>query len=178
MSEPPREQRPRARPTEEIVLGTLPEGPHDTALNADAPTRAAPDAEEPPRGSDDALTLPAGAWLALRRSGGLLFSSREVVVYRDGRVATNAIGGGQSARSGAPRRLTEAQLAALRRVVEQIDFGRLPAPSGRQRPDAYAYEIVVRSGRTSHAVEVFDGSIPKPLAPLIRQLNQLLSRDG
>ena len=163
MKEPPRGPRRRAQPAEEIVPGAIPEGPHDTRLEAGGPPR------------EDAFGLPRGAWLAVRKSGGLLFSSREVAVYPDGRVTATAIGGGGPARAAAPRRLTEAQLAALRRALEGIDFGRLPAPAGRQRPDAYAYEIVARGGRASHAVEVFDGSIPQPLAPLIQQLNHLLS---
>ena len=167
MKEPPQEPRRRAQPAEGRVPGAIPEGPHDTRLEAGGP----------PREREHACGLPQGAWLAVRKSGGLLFSSREVAVYPDGRVTATAIGGGGPAHAAAPRRLTEAQLAALRRALEGIDFGRLPAPAGRQRPDAYAYEIVVRSGRAAHAVEVFDGSIPQPLAPLIRQFNHLLSRE-
>lgn len=134
-----------------------------------------PEAQAPPQERDDAFALPAGAWIAMRQSGGLLFSSREVVVYRDGRAATSAVGGGRPAHTGAPRPLTEAELAALRRALEQIDFSRLPTAAGRQPADAYVYEIVARSGRRSQAVEVFDGSIPPTLAPLIRQLSRLLS---
>lgn len=173
MKEPPQEQRPRAEPGEAAALGIAPEGPRDSRLDAEAAPASA--VGEPPPGSDEELALPEGAWIAMRKSGGLLFSSREVVVYRDGRVTSTAIGGGRPARAGSPRRLTEGQLAALRRTVGQIDFDRLPAHSGRQGPDAYAYEIVARTGRASRALEVFDGSIPQPLAPLIQQLNQLLA---
>ncbi len=173
MKQLPQEQPPRAEPDEATALGIAPEAPRDTRLDADAAPASA--VGEPQPGRDEGLALPEGAWIAMRKSGGLLFSSREVVVYRDGRVTSTAIGGGRPARAGSPRRLTEGQLAALRRTVGQIDFDRLPAHSGRQGPDAYAYEIVARTGRASRALEVFDGSIPQPLAPLIQQLNQLLA---
>lgn len=204
--EPPRGWRPRAKPSEEIVLGTIPEGPYDTELNSGLapgvpapqqaapavpparrrptrPARKAPQPETPvaggpPETTDEDLTLPPGAWLALRRSGGLLFSSREVVVYPDGRVDSATVGGGRPAGVGQPRMLTAPQLAALRRAVAGIDFGRLLPSSRRQPPDTYAYELVVREGRTTHAVEVFDGAIPEALAPLIRQLGRLLAAGG
>ena len=201
MKDPPRRQRPRPKPpqptgpaegadaAEGAVLASIPEGPRDTRLEGDAvPSGIAGDsrpmskspARNPaaqPSGREEALALPEGAWLAMRKSGGLLFSSREVAVYEDGRVMGSAIGGGRPERDAPPRRLAAAQLAALRRVVEQIDFGRLPAVAGRQSGDAFVYELVARSGRATHAVEVFEGTIPEQLAPLVEQLNCLLPRD-
>ena len=200
MKEPPEHQRPRAKPArparpsqgadedEEPVLASIPEGPRDTRLEGDAaPSRIAgdarPTAKSPARNPaaqaperEEALTLPEGAWLAMRKSGGLLFSSREVAVYEDGRVTGSAIGGGRPQRDVPPRRLGVAQLAALRRAVEQIDFARLPE-AGRQGGDAFVYELAVRRGRATHAVEVFEGAIPEQLVPLIEQLNRLLPRD-
>jgi hypothetical protein len=201
MKEPPQRQRPGTKPprrtqpaegageAEGAVLASIPEGPRDTRLGGDAappriagdaqPTSQAPARNQAARPSEreEALALPEGAWLAMRKSGGLLFSSREVVVYGDGRVAGSAIGGGRPERDSPPRRLAAAQLAALRRAVEQIDFGRLPAVAGRQGRDAFVYELVARSGRATHAVEVFEGAIPEQLAPLVEQLNRLLPRD-
>ena len=201
MKEPPRRQRPGTkppqptRPTEGAgeaqgaVLASIPEGSHDTRLEGnaspigiadDARPMSKPPARNPaalPPGREEVLALPQGAWLAMRKSGGLLFSSREVAVYEDGRVTGSAIGGGRLERDSPPRRLAPAQLAALRRAVEQIDFGRLPAVAGRQGRDAFVYELVARSGRTTHAVEVFEGAIPEQVAPLVEQLNRLLPRD-
>ncbi len=201
MKEPPQRQRPRTKlpqPTrpaegadaaEGAVLASIPEGPCDTRLEGDAaPSAIAGDArpmsQSPARNPaaqpserEEALALPQGAWLAMRKSGGLLFSSREVVVYEDGRVTGSAIGGGRTERDTPPRRLGAAQLATLRRAVDQIDFGRLPAMAGRQGRDAFGYELVARSGRATHAVEVFEGAIPEQLVPLIEQLNRLLPRD-
>ena len=171
------------------MLASIPEGPHDTRLEGDAtPVGLADDARpmsKPPARNpaalpperEELLALPQGAWLAMRKSGGLLFSSREVAVYEDGRVTGSAIGGGRLERDSPPRRLAPAQLAALRRAVEQIDFGRLPAVAGRQGRDAFVYELVARSGRATHAVEVFEGAIPEQVAPLVEQLNRLLPRD-
>ena len=201
MREPPEHQRPRAKPArparsshgadedEEPVLASIPEGPHDTRLEGDATPiglaydarpMSKPPARNPaaqPSEREEALALPEGAWLAMRKSGGLLFSSREVVVYGDGRVTGSAIGGGRPERDAPPRRLGAAQLAALRRAVEQVNFARLPAAVGHQGRDAFIYELIARSGRATHAVEVFEGAIPEQLAPLVEQLNRLLPRD-
>ncbi len=182
MKGPPQRQRPGTEPPR-------PTRPAEGAGEADAvpverkaawqaaSRQLASDPAAQPSGREEALALPEGAWLAMRKSGGLLFSSREVVVYEDGRVIGSAIGGGRPERDATPRRLAAAQLAALRRAVEQIDFGRLPAVAGHQGRDAFVYELVARSGRATHAVEVFEGAIPEQLAPLVEQLNRLLPRD-
>ncbi len=201
MKEPPQRQRPGMKPpqptrpaegadaAEAAVLASIPEGPRDTRLEGDtAPSGIAGDsrpmskspARNPaaqPSEREEALALPEGAWLAMRKSGGLLFSSREVAVYDDGRVTGSAIGGGRPERDAPPRRLGAAQLAALRRAVEQVNFARLPAAVGHQGRDAFVYELIARSGRATHAVEVFEGDIPEQLAPLVEQLNHLLPRD-
>lgn len=120
---------------------------------------------------DDALVLPSGALLALRRSGGLLFESRAIVVYADGRLTTSTVGGGHAPRTGA-RALPAAQLARLRRTLAAIDFARLSdVPVGHPRPDAHAYEIAVRAGPAILSLEVFEGVVPPPLAPLLTLLN-------
>jgi hypothetical protein len=190
MKEPPQHRRARAESARQggdtdAAEGSVPasgsEGARDARPGrggAPAPDSAppAPDAAADPVGGEEALALPDGAWLAMRKSGGLLFSSREVVVYGDGRVTGSAIGGGRPQRDAPPRRLPPAQLAALHRAVEQIDFDRLPAAGGQSR-DAFVYELVARRGQTTYAADVFEGAIPEQLAPLIEQLNRLLPRD-
>lgn len=157
-------------------MAVLPNEPYDTTLDQPAPPVASPVSLTPPA-LDERLALPEGAWLAVRKSGGLLFRSRELVLYPDGRAVSVTIGGGQPARMGPPDTLPPQQLAALRRALAQLDFSRLPAGPVRQRPDAYVYELAVRVGRAVHELEVSEGSIPPPLAPLLRQLNQLLARE-
>jgi hypothetical protein len=105
----------------------------------------------------------------MRRSGGFKFRSRDVIVYRDGRVISN-----DAARTATTRKLADTQIAELRRALEQVDFSQLPASAGRHNPDAFAYEIVARPVRRAYAIEVFQGNIPESLAELIRQLNELM----
>ena len=57
-------------------LGTLSDGPRDDRLKAD----------------DDQLKLPRGAFIAFQQSGGLRFSTRSLIVYRDGRVISRRQG--------------------------------------------------------------------------------------
>jgi len=102
-------------------------------------------------------------------SGGFKFRSRDVIVYRNGRVIYNDAAG-----AATTRKLTDTQIAELRRALEQVDFSQLPASAGRHNPDAFAYEIVARPVRRAYAIEVFQGSIPESLAALIRQLNELM----
>ena len=179
---------PRSAPADEIGSRKIPVNPYDiqpdihpapaaaSHRKPDAPGRAEQPGTPPP-GDEERLLLPRGAWIAMRKSGGFKFSSREVVVYRDGRVTDTSSGVGKRTGTRATRKLTDAQLAELDRLLEQANFAELPATTGRQNPDAFAYEIAARIGRRTKTVEVFEGSIPKSLAPLIRQLRQLMSPD-
>jgi hypothetical protein len=121
----------------------------------------------------DALTLPGDALVAMRKSGGLLFRSWEVVVYDDGRVETSALGGGRPARTAAGPALGAAELASLRRAVERIDVEH-PAARATQRPDSLVYEIAARTRGGLRVFEIAEGQRPAALAQLIRQLNSLL----
>ncbi|HYP38833.1 MAG TPA: hypothetical protein VEX13_00595 [Chloroflexia bacterium] len=135
----------------------------------------------------DKLTLPEDALVAMRRSGGLRFTSKEVIIYRDGRVTTE--GTGYGTRQAPARILSDEEFAELYRALDTardqgpgirgqgsevgIDsFPGSPSTFGRQNPDGYAYEIVAKIGTDTYAVEVFDGSIPEQLSPLL----ELLSR--
>lgn len=158
------------------VLDVIPEGPYDNSLDAVPP--APPQSQDAPgigshqrqAAENDAerLLLPRDALIAMRKSGGLRFSTQQIVIYKDGRVAASPNTAGEA------RMLTDAQIAELYRTLDSIDFSQFTSRTGRQNPDAFAYEIAVRTGRATRRVEVFDGSIPEPLAPLIHLLRQFM----
>ncbi len=160
-----------AEPQQATVLGTLSGGEYDTGLKVNPPAAPAPATPAPV--SADTLRLPRSALVAMRRSGGFKFRSREVVVYRDGRV--NYDDGESGART--VWTLSDAELAELRSALDQAAWGKLPA-AGRQNPDAFAYELVARPTRRVYSAEVFQGSIPASLAPLIQQLNRVAGMEG
>lgn len=142
------------------TLGKLSDGPRDDRLQAD----------------DDRLKLPRKAFIAFRQSGGLRFSTREVIVYKDGRVITRRqgkLGAGEGS-----QRITPDEVAELKKMIEQSGLFGLPRSIGRQSPDGYAYELIARMGRKSKAIEFFDGSIPFELQPLLAQLKTLMTVDN
>ncbi len=126
---------------------------------------AAPEAEP--------LKLPRGGFIAFRKSGGIHFSTREVVVYPDGRVAYDARGVPQKEYNRLRRALNDAQIISLRKLLDQTNFWKAES-GGQQNPDAFAYEIAARLGTRSNEVQVFDGSVPENLKPLIERLTKLL----
>jgi len=174
MTRPPEGERGRSPRAEKSAA----ENPTPASAHNESP--ASSDGAELPQVSftaDDALTLPPGALVALRRSGGLLFSMREVVVYPDGRLVTSARGGGRPAQAGVVGALSAARLATLRRTLGETDLARLhAAPPVHPRPDAYAYEIVARPARLAPPLEVLDGAIPQELTSLIRLFSSLLTQ--
>jgi hypothetical protein len=88
------------------------------------------------------LQLPKGALIAFRKSGGLKFSSREIVIYPDGRVSYG--GTDLPKQASTPPKLGDAQIAELRQMLDQSGFLRLLLAGGQQPPDSYAYEIVAQ----------------------------------
>jgi hypothetical protein len=165
-----RKKKPQPPAPRSDILGRLSDEPYDSGLKVNQPP-APPRAPINPLedSSADTLRLPRGALVAMRRSGGFKFRSREVAVYRDGRVNYD------DGESG-PRTvwtLGDAEMDELRRILEQVGFARLPS-AGRQNPDAFAYEIVARPARRVYSVEAFQGSIPASLVPLIQQLNRFM----
>jgi hypothetical protein len=130
----------------------------------------------PPPDPEAALALPRGALVAMRKSGGLRFSSGELVVYRNGRVVQRRRGTGMALHQGAPQQLSDEHLAELLGILERTRFPRFAGPA-RQSPDTLAYEIVARVGGRIRAAEVSTGRIPEALAPLIGWLNGLLAQD-
>ena len=164
-----RKKKPQPPAPSSDILGRLSDEPYDSGLKVNQPPTPRAPVNPPEDSSADTLRLPRGALVAMRRSGGFKFRSREVVVYRDGRVNYDD---GESA----PRTvwtLGDAEMAELRRTLDQVGFAQLPS-SGRQNPDAFAYEIVARPARRVYSVEAFQGSIPASLVPLIQQLNRFM----
>jgi hypothetical protein len=141
------------------ALGTLSGEPHDDRLQA----------------NDDRLELPRGVFIAFRQSGGLRFSTREVMVYDDGYVIARRQGKLDAGEGS--RRLTPDEVAELKEMIEQSGFVGLPRSIGRQSPDGYAYELIAHVGGKSKPIEFFDGSIPPEAQPLLTQLKTLASID-
>ncbi|MBI4672899.1 MAG: hypothetical protein HY741_14690 [Chloroflexi bacterium] len=154
------------------------------ALSADAdaakPVQTEPAAAEPPSPTParepEPLRLPRGAFLALRKSGGLQFSTRVVVLYPDGRAAYDERGASQKEYKRLPRVLNDGQVLSLRKLLDQTNFWRAES-SGAQNPDAFAYELAARLGQRSNTIQVFEGSIPEKIKPLVERLTPLLPRE-
>jgi hypothetical protein len=141
------------------ALGKLSDEPRDNRLNA----------------VDDRLKLPRGAFIAFRQSGGLRFSTREVIVYHDGRVISRhqgKLGAGEAA-----RRITPDEVSDLKALIEQSSLREQPRSIGRPSPDGYAYELIVRVGRKSKATEFIDGSVSPEVRPLLARLKALSAAD-
>ena len=64
------------------ILGELPDAPYDSGLKVNQPPADSPQPPVNPLepAPADTLKLPRGALVAMRRSGGFKFRSREVVV--------------------------------------------------------------------------------------------------
>ena len=159
----------------EHVLAEIPKSPPDKGSADDGAGAieivAGPGRAQP---GNDRLTLPRGGLITMRKSGGLRFTSRTVTVFRDGTVTVE-----DRATGARPAgKLDDAELAKLYRALDAANFPELPASTGHQNPDAYAYEIAARIGRTNYAVESFDGSIPQQLAPLIHLLSGYASQEA
>ena len=145
------------------TLGVIPKE-RDSKLDAPAPKH-------------ERLLLPLGAFIAYRKSGGLKFSSREIVIYPDGRISYGGPDLSKQIYDRATRKLNDGQIARLRKTLDQTGFFRLASAQGNQPPDSFAHEIAARLGNRSHMVEVFDGGIPASLAPLLEQLSAWLPKE-
>jgi hypothetical protein len=143
------------------ALGKISDGPRDDRLDA----------------ADDRLKLARGAFIAVRQSGGLRFSTREVTVYHDGLVVARRQGKLDSREEA--RRITPGEVADLKAAIAQSSLRDRPrfASIGRPNPDGYAYELIARAGRKLRAIEFFDDSIPSDVKPLLAQLKTLMPVD-
>lgn len=151
------------------TLGAIPAGKRDAKLES-KPARVSHKKSARPK--IEPLQLPKGALLAFRKSGGLKFSSREIVIYPDGRASYG--GTDLPKQPSASQNQSDAPIAELRRLLEQAGFVRLKLAGGQQPPDSYAYEIVAQMEGKTNYVEVFDGKIPDALAPVLQRLVKLL----
>ena len=122
---------------------------------------------------DDELKLPRDAFIALRQSGGLRFSTREITVHNDGRVIWNRQG--KLAAENGSRRISPDEVAELKELIEHSGLSALPNSIGRPSPDGYAYELIARLDRKLKVIEFFDGSIPVQLHTLLQQLKKLMT---
>ena len=157
---------------DELPLADLPPGKREPKLEPDRPA-AASDQKPALPPERKKLALPKGAFIAFRKSGGIEFSSREMVVYPDGRVTYDSLGV-QKHGPESPRKLNDAQIIQLRRTLEQANFFRLQSGEGEQSGDVFAYEIVARLGSRTNDVEFFTGNIPAALEPLVKRLTDLM----
>lgn len=151
-------------------------GAEDTPVEQEPPSEPVPGvlrAEPPTESEPELLKLARGGFIAFRKSGGLAFSTREVVIYPDGKVAYDARGVPQKEYNRLRRVLNDGQIISLRKLLDQTNFWKTES-SGKQNPDAFAYEIAARIGQRSNELQVFDGSIPEILDPLIERLTKLL----
>lgn len=143
------------------------------SLSAPSDAAPAPSAEPEPAAPPEPLRLPRGAFVGLRKSGGLKFATREVVVYPDGRVAYDARGVPQKEYTRLRRVMNDGQIISLRKLLDQTNFWKTEG-GGKQNPDGFAYEIAAHLNQRSHELEIFDGSIPENLQPLLERLVKLL----
>ncbi len=157
-----------------VVLGSL--GGEADSSGIRTGTKDLSQAHKKDGNTAEGLNLPKGALVAMRKSGGLHFTSQTVTVHRDGQVRHSREGSRASKIKGAPRKLSNEQLSLLKIAVSKAGMGAPLRKIVSQPPDSYAYEIVMRSGRKQNAIEVFDGSIPDAVKPLIRALNALMPK--
>jgi hypothetical protein len=155
MSDPSQPEDQPGPPASGFALGGLGTGEHDTSLSQPDPAA-------------DELGVPRDALLAFRKSGGLRFSSRAIIVYRNGWVVP-ADGADRK-----PRHLGEGAMAKLTQLVLRSGLARHQPSGAPQPPDGHAYEIAAYVGGRLRRAEAMDGSIPADLAPLIRALSRLL----
>jgi hypothetical protein len=129
--------QPKGLPPEGFALGGVGEGGFDTSLGAQP--------------VPDGLSLPRGALIAVRKSGGQRFSSREIVVYRNGVAMYRTLAQGSREREGIAH-LNEAEMARLDRLIRRARLLRQTTP-GRPDPDGFSYEVVARLGNRLRACE-------------------------
>lgn len=167
----------QAAPQPDTAESTAPPSPDATpetgSQDTASPVPGVLSAEPPPEPPREPLRLPRGAFIALRKSGGLHFSTREVVVYPDGRIAYDVRGVPQKEYNRLRRALNDGQIISLRKQLDQANFWKSET-TGKQNPDAFAYELAARIGQRSNEIELFDGSIPENFKPLLDLLTKLL----
>ncbi len=113
------------------------------------------------------LETPRGAMLVMRVSGGIRFTTQEMVVYPDGRVTLGAGDTAKLAYHRAQRSMADAHVVRLRRMLDQSGFFSAQLSKAEQSPDGYAYEIVARVGSKHNHIEAFTGTMPDGIQSLV-----------
>jgi hypothetical protein len=163
------------QPDADTALGSL----TDASAPAVEPAEPVKTSRKKAVAAEDApLTLPKGALVVMRRSGGFRFTSSQVTVQRDGRIArttTDVTARDVKGKAKGPK-LTAKQVSDLRVTLAKsgLEQASSKKKTSTQSRDGYAYEIVARVGRKVQSVEVFDGSIPAAMQPLVKQLSGYL----
>ena len=116
------------------------------------------------------LELPRGALVVMRVSGGIRFTTQEMVVYPDGRVTLGAGDTAKAVYNRAPRSMADAHIVRLRKLLDQSGFFKSQPPKAEQSPDGYAYEIMSRIGPKHNHIEVFTGTMPDGIRALVDYL--------
>ena len=162
MSDPEEQHEPPSLPTGGFSLGGLGAAGFDHSLSDDpyAPT---------PTPDDEALALPHAALVAFRKSGGMRFSSRGVLVSRTGWVEP------LEGTAGRKRRITDEALSTLERLLLQSGLTRVSHRKRKATPDGYSYEIAARVGGKLRQVTL-DDPVPEAQERLVRVLQRLLPR--
>lgn len=181
MSDPQEPEQQPSLPPGGLSLGGLGAGEYDTSLRAGADEEDGLEAEgaetgAPPRasvpGDEERLALPRGGLVAFRKSGGLRFTSRGIVVYRSGWVVP------LEGTEGRPRHMTAEAREALEALILRSGMSRKHHQKTRGARDGYAYEITARYGGRTRYAEAEDGAIPDGLRRLIEVLQRLMPRPG
>ena len=178
--ETPAEPKPVGKAAPQVAAPATSAKPKPADKNA--PTVPAPEtpAEPSPVGKDEPkapapetpaepkpLEMPRGAMLVMRVSGGIRFTTQEMVVYPDGRVTLGAGDTAKESYNRAQRSMADAHVVRLRRMLDKSGFFDPPPAKGNQSPDGYAYEIVARVGSKHNHLEVFTGTMPPGIQPLV-----------
>jgi hypothetical protein len=122
------------------------------------------------------LLLPKGALIAFRKMGGTPARMEEIVLYPDGRISYGGPDAGKEMYAHVPRKMNDAQIARLRKLLDHINFFRMQSAQGNPPPDAVSYEIAARAGNRVNSVTAAAGIVPDALNPLVEQLGDLLPK--
>jgi hypothetical protein len=150
----------------------------NTDPTTDNSSQAAKPAENAAAASSksEPLFLPKGALIAFRRMGGTPARTEEIVLYPDGRISYGGPDAGKEMYAHVPRKMNDAQIARLRKLLDHINFFRMQSAAGTPSADAVSYEIAARTGNRVNTVAASEGSVPDALNPLIEQLGGLLPK--
>lgn len=168
MSDSDEQKQQSGLPPGGFSLGGLKPGEFDTSLSGEAAGEEEHARTYPGQvPGEERLALPRGALVAFRKSGGMRFTSRGVVVTKSGWIEP------MEGTSGRRRHLTPEALAVLERLLLQSGLTRVSQQAAGATRDGYAYEIAAHVGGKVRSVELHD-PVPEEQRRLVRVLNRLL----